>query len=246
MRKKNHLAPWEMLGGSGKLVGFNNGVQFNLASSAFNLRWPKTFPDKWDLGFSKGIVTIWFEEGYVGIQGAEMEFSNIDQLISTSFSLARPLDSIERHLSMSATIENMSFDTFFSYLPQTMPRTITSWLRSSLIEGDLDSARVAYQGYISSSDLPFSSRIEIEGGLNEAHISYHNKWPVVQRLFGEIAMSGPTTRLKIEKAEFFSDVELEGTEVLFQRGNGYVDITGSWDISMSSALELLRATPLQD
>ena len=236
----------EMRGGSGKLVGFNNGLQFNLASSMLTLRWPKTFPDKWDLGFSKGKVRLWFNEGYVGIRGTDLEFSNLDQVIKSSFSLARPLDSAQRQLSISASIENMPFDTFFAYLPQTMPRSINNWLRGSLIEGDLNSASVAYQGHLSSADLPFSNRFEIRGGLKEARISYHDRWPVVQGLVGEVVMSGATTRLKIAKAKLFPDIELGGTQVLYERGNGYVDIVGRWDISMSSALELVRVTPLQD
>ncbi len=196
----SHKGIPEMDNLSAQVYLYSNGFRFDIDASDAEVRFANVFDDKWLLEHLEGELDSWFNKNYFslsnrGISAKLPTFSTVGQ-----FSLSRPSKEKHRSLTLFFETDDLSVSDRDHYVPNNLPKALTTWLDSSIRTGYLEDVSFVYHGLIKSSEYINSKRSEFKAGYQNLSVKYDEDWPLVENAVGFLHLKGAQTEIGIDSA----------------------------------------------
>lgn len=238
-------APY-MRGGAGELIGFRRGVQFSLNSQNLALRFPDTFTDAWQLAYAQGVVQLWAKDGYLGLRGPEIQWRTATHRMAGGFSIARPEDRSEERLTLLIALDEVDLDQARSYVPYTLAEGLRRWLAEGPREGTLVAPRFALHGHMHGKPGERHRRVELSSGLRGVRVRYHEDWPEISDVLGQLVVAGPLTRVELQAGRSAGATLGSGARVELLDAANFAAVDLIARAPTQDLLHFIRSTPLRD
>ncbi|MDE0451985.1 MAG: DUF3971 domain-containing protein [Gammaproteobacteria bacterium] len=240
----NYQGVPELANGCGHLRGHLQGFRVDFRCEALRFGLPRHFDNPWDYDAGSGDVTFWFEPGYLGVRG------NVQVALGTAaagggFSLTRPRDSFDGQFVLLGLADGLPAGVIKRHLPQGLGRDLKAWLRSSLVDGQLNSASAAFHGHTQTRPGLPNRRFEVTGLVVDGTVDYHVDWPPAEGLHGSVTITGEEARGRVAEGVLFGG-EIRDSDIRVPLRGGYVDMTLHARAAAARALEFVRTTPLAE
>lgn len=186
---------WPDLQGVNAAVSLHRGWgTLQISGEQVDANWPRMFRDpvrvsipgcdlelKWGGGYQVGLTDCRLENEDLALQG-NARFSKDE---------GKPV------VDVNATLTRGKLDRLDPYWPESILKDgVKSWLRNSLVAGDLVSARFQIHGDM--DDWPFregKGRFEAIAEISNGHLDYLEQWPAAQDFQATVRFFGPSMEL---------------------------------------------------
>ena len=231
--------------------GNQYAARFYLDSRDLLLAFPAYLPTDSTFQLGTGTFTFIYPADHIGLRGSDIALTEDEVRAEGAFALARAMDDPDVHIVIDGQISQVDVDTSRRYLPVTLAANLRSWLRDSVLAGELTNIRMVYQGRTTvANDLPLR-RFEMTTGFADAVVAYHPDWPTATGLEGTLTVTGGETRVRGRGNAF--DVELPTLSVRIAhspRGKAaspaIAELTLACETTVSRLFDFARATPIHD
>ncbi len=231
-------------GGSGELLGYGRGLQFNLNAQNLAVAFPDVFRDTWQLPYAQGVLQAWFGPDYFGIRGLNLRAEAFGSRAAGGFAMSRPPDREGQRLLLLVSTSRMGVAEAKRFVPYKLPDELRDWLESAPRGGVLQDAHLAYQGQFQERPGELARRLELATRVRDGQLRYHGDWPVVTGLAGDLTVAGPLVDMAVD-AGISAGAEIDGSRVRVVDNGAAVRVSLDAQTLGSDLLTFVRTTPLQ-
>lgn len=229
-------------GGGGELLGYERGLLLNVNAQDMTLALPEMFTDEWPLPYAQGAVQAWFGTDYFGVRGTNLRAETAGARAAGGFAMSRPPDREGQRLALLISTDRIDVAQAGQFVPYKLPDGLRGWLESAPRGGVLSDARVAYQGQFQDEPGELGRRLELAARVRDGHVRYHDDWPGVTDLAGDLAVAGQLVTVDVARA-ISAGVRARASRVRLV--DGVVDVALDADAGAADVLGFMRTTPLR-
>ena len=206
------------------------------------LDFPDVFPSSWALDGASGEMIVRFESDYLGIRGNSLTVTLADSYVRGGYALARPADRMEVRVTVDASVVRSTVAAGREFIPLGLAPDLESWLRASLLDGDVQNGRVIYHGHGRKIPDAVSRQFEMAAEVTNGSVRYHEDWPVAHSVDGRVLVATAGTFASGSGASFGTSISELAVAVLPKTNLADVRFESVSDVA--TILEFVRATPL--
>lgn len=240
-----------MRNGAGQLAGHGRGIKFDVISPAMTLGFPDLFLEPWELQDFSGSLTLLRADGVLRLVGRDVQgnFENYDALVPNrmllGFDLNLPPEREAQTLSIGIRLNQATLPKAKTFLPTKLGAGLRQWLMRGPQDGMMTDADFAYIGHLRGDQGPHSRRAAMRAKVSDAVVVYHEAWPLVRDITGDLELSGPRAVMQVAQART-QDLRIGATEITVSAlaGQALVQLEAQFDLD--DGLDFVRQTPLRD
>ncbi len=237
--------------GAGRLAGYGSGIKFDVAGPQMTLGFPDIFLEPWELRDFSGSLTLVRAEGALRLVGREVRgnFENFDAVVPNrmlmGFDLHLPPEREAQILSLGIRLNQASLPKAKTFLPTKLGAGVRQWLMRGPQDGVLADVDFAYIGHTRGDQGPQSRRAAMTAQVSDAVVVYHEAWPLVRDITGQLNLSGPRAVMQVDQAQT-QNLRIGASEITVSAlgGQAVVELEANFDLA--DGLDFVRQTPLRD
>ncbi len=225
-----------------RIAGGPTVIRAEIDGGPRQLDFPEVFPSSWALDGASGEMIVSLESDYLGIRGSSLTVTLADSYLRGGYALARPADRMEVRVTVDASVVRSTVATGREFIPLGLAHELESWLRASLLDGDVQDARVIYHGHGRKIPGAVSRQFEMAADVRNGSVRYHDDWPVAHSVDSRVLVATAGTFAAGSGASFGTSISDLTVAVLPKTNVADVRFESVSDVA--TILEFVRATPL--
>lgn len=237
--------------GAGRLAGYGSGIKFDVAGPQMTLGFPDIFLEPWELRDFSGSLTLVRADGALRLVGRDVRgnFENFDAVVPNrmlmGFDLHLPPQRESQILSLGISLNQASLPKAKTFLPTKLGAGVRQWLMRGPQDGVLADVDFAYIGHTRGDQGPQSRRAAMSAAVSDAVVVYHEAWPLVRDITGQLNLSGPRAVMQVAQART-QNLQIGASEITVSAlgGQAVVELEANFDLA--DGLDFVRQTPLRD
>lgn len=208
------------------------------------IEFPDLFTDAWVVDEAQGAMTLVVRPNYLGLRGENVIARRGQSLIAGSFATTRPLAKYEQRVALQVAVDASNLQDARSYIPFKLSPRLYSWLTTAPEQGQFNNVELALQGQIHlKPERKFDRRLELVGDFSNVQLRYLSDWPIISNAAGELKLSGPNTRVELQRGDS-GGIAIAQAVVAIDRP-GLISVNFEAQSSAQEALDFIRASPLK-
>lgn len=237
--------------GAGRLAGYATGVKFDVAAPQMTLGFPDIFLEPWELRDFSGSLTLVRADSALRLVGRDVRgnFENYDAVVPNrmlmGFDLHLPPERESQILSLGIRLNQAGLPKAKTFLPTKLGAGVRQWIMRGPQDGALADVDFAYIGHTRGDQGPQSRRAAMSAQVSDAVVVYHEAWPLVRDIAGQLTLSGPRAVMQVEQART-QNLQIGASEITVSAlaGQAVVQLEANFDLA--DGLNFVRQTPLRD
>ena len=229
---------------AGSLADAGHRLRLDVAASDFQIGFPELLADVFDVTSAAAHFTAYVRRGMISLRAPDFDvrFADVHATGGLAISRVGP-DERDRRLAALVAVDRIDVPTARRLIPLKLPPKLYRFLTEAPMDGDIRSARLAYQGQFRAAPEERGRRLEIAGDFEDARLQFHPDWPAVTAASGHLEVAGREVRVRADAARALGAV-LDGSRVRLRDNAAVADLELRASADASSAFDLIRASPL--
>lgn len=230
---------------AGALAAAGHRLRLDVAASDFEVGFPELLADRFDVSSAAGRFTAYVRRGTISLRAPDVDvrFADVHARGGLAISRVGP-DERDRRLAALVAVDAIDVPTARRLVPLKLSPKLYRFLTEAPMDGDVRSARLAYQGQFRAAPEERGRRLEIAGDFANARLQFHPDWPEVTDASGYLEVAGREVRVRADAARSLGAV-LDGSRVRLRDNAAVADLDLRASADAASAFDLIRASPLK-
>lgn len=220
----------------------------------FSLMFDNVYEDPMHFSRVQGQVS-WLlrkDQNLIDVYSGKILAADGDETLQGQFHLNLPYQrkSGAIQLTISATAQNVAAVQYKKYLPQVVPGSLRDYLARGIGNNNAGIARQAqfiYRGVL-NEHTPASHNVALKLDMANASFHYHDSWPEVHDIQGQILVDNTNVYAQIESARLYNS-QVTGAQITLSDNpedeGKLLRVRGAIDGIASDGLRVLRQTVLR-
>ena len=204
----------------------------------------EVFAEGWQLDRASGELEVWMQPGRFAISGTNLAAGLDGTPITGRFSVSQPQPRYDKRVALTLNAGKVSLRRAKSFIPYKLNPDLVRWLTEAPREGTAGNVSFAYQGQVHLRPAELGRRVALRAEVNDARMRYHEAWPEVAGIAGQLSVSGITTSFDVV-AGVSMGVSLVGSELRVADNGDRVEGNLQADGDGAALLAFVRRSPLQ-
>ena len=233
---------------SGAISGDLGQGELRLASQDFMLHLDPIFAKPWYYREANARLTYHLDHEAFTLVAPYIKVLGEEGKVAADFLIRLPFDpAVEPYMDLRVGMLDGDGRHTGKYLPAVLSPALDHWLRTAIVEGQVDQGYFQYQGSLSHAAAPYSRSITLFFKVHDAVLAFQPGWPSLSGVEGEVFVQDGDVRVQASRGQMLgthlSNVLVRVPHVDAGK-DSHLLVQGDFDGSLEDGLKILQEAPI--